>query len=608
MIGAKNTNKVYKTHQKNTITLYVFVSPFNHIMNVLSLVQGFFGLTSLDSRIQPKKNIPSQPSKWNSLEFKIYMAICVLVVPNMFYTTIKATSEYNENYQSFSRLLSKGWIFGRKVDNSDQQYSFFRNNFLLLSMVASGHVLLKKLMVDYIIPGNNKILFDFFFGFIFLFVLHGINMVKILFLIGMLHGFTYIFIKQKQYKIGKIALFFFGVGTLFFNVKFRKWKFADIIPIFGFMDKMFKGIVARWDVFYNFMLLRVLSYELDLLEAEQLLALEKKEDTTEDTIELIESHTKGTTKKEVTKQEPITNDIERMSYRHNIKQYNVINQFAYLLYAPLLIAGPVVTFNDYLCQNKSSLPTTFKFKVVYMFRFLFCFLTMEVLLHYTYVVALSKFKAWEGLSSYQISMIGLFNLNLVWLKLLIPWRFFRLWSLLDNMDPPENMLRCMNNNFSALQFWRSWHRSFNKWVVRYIYIPLGGSKNRVLASLCVFTFVAIWHDIELKLLIWGWMIVLFLIPEIFLSSFTYKLLGHKPKVYRLVTGAGCVVNVWLMMIANIFGFCLGQDGTKKFLNDLFYTMNGLIFFVISSGCLFIAIQIMFEIREQEKRAGINAKC
>ena len=157
-------------------------------MSILSLAQGFFGLTSLDNRIQPKKNVNGQPSKWKSLEFKLYIALCVIVVPNMFYTTITATSEYNQNYQSFSRLLSKGWLFGRKVDNSDQQYRFFRDNFLLLSGVATGHVLLKKLLVDYLLPGNKRILFDFVFGFIFLFVLHGINMIKILFLIGMLHG------------------------------------------------------------------------------------------------------------------------------------------------------------------------------------------------------------------------------------------------------------------------------------------------------------------------------------------------------------------------------------------------------------------------------------
>jgi hypothetical protein len=52
------------------------------------------------------------------------------------------------------------------------------------------------------------------------------------------------------------------------------------------------------------------------------------------------------------------------------------------------------------------------------------------------------------------------------LQLLIPWRFFRLWALADGMDPPENMVRCMANNYSCNGFWRSWHRSYNLWVVR----------------------------------------------------------------------------------------------------------------------------------------------
>jgi D-alanyl-lipoteichoic acid acyltransferase DltB (MBOAT superfamily) len=30
----------------------------------------------------------------------------------------------------------------------------------------------------------------------------------------------------------------------------------------------------------------------------------------------------------------------------------------------------------------------------------------------------------------------------------------------------------------------------------------------------VFTFVALWHDIQLNLLAWGWLICLFLLPEI----------------------------------------------------------------------------------------------
>src|SRR5437763_12657985 len=84
----------------------------------------------------------------------------------------------------------------------------------------------------------------------------------------------------------------------------------------------------------------------------------------------------------------------------------------------------------------------------------------------------------------------------------------------DTIETPENMLRCMSNNYSAMAFWRAWHRSFNRWIIRYIYIPLGGSKRPIINTLAVFTFVAIWHDISLKLLAWGWLVTLFILPEV----------------------------------------------------------------------------------------------
>lgn len=55
-------------------------------------------------------------------------------------------------------------------------------------------------------------------------------------------------------------------------------------------------------------------------------------------------------------------------------------------------------------------------------------------------------------------------------QLLIPWRFFRLWALADGLDPPENMVRCMANNYSAFGFWRAWHRSYNLWIIRYLHL------------------------------------------------------------------------------------------------------------------------------------------
>lgn len=56
--------------------------------------------------------------------------------------------------------------------------------------------------------------------------------------------------------------------------------------------------------------------------------------------------------------------------------------------------------------------------------------------------------------------------------------------------------------------------SINLITIRYIYVPVGGSKNVIPATLLVFTFVALWHDLSFKLLAWGWLVSLFLVPEI----------------------------------------------------------------------------------------------
>lgn len=49
---------------------------------------------------------------------------------------------------------------------------------------------------------------------------------------------------------------------------------------------------------------------------------------------------------------------------------------------------------------------------------------------------------------------------------------------------------------------------------RYIYIPLGGTRNVLASSVLIFTFVALWHDLSFRLLAWGWLVSLFLVPEL----------------------------------------------------------------------------------------------
>jgi D-alanyl-lipoteichoic acid acyltransferase DltB (MBOAT superfamily) len=312
-------------------------------------------------------------------------------------------------------------------------------------------------------------------------------------------------------------------------------------------------------------------------------------------------------------------ELDRVRTPAKDKDYSFRNYIAYTLYAPLYLAGPILTFNDYIYQARHKLPSVSMDRtVMYAIRFVIVLLTMEVMIHYIYAVAIAKADPdWSLYSPFQLSMLGYFHLHHIWLKLLILWRFFRLWSLIDGIDPPENMVRCMSDNYSALAFWRGWHRSYNRWVVRYLYVPLGGSvgtglwgKIRSLVNyVAVFMFVAMWHDIDLRLVMWGWLITLFVLPEIIATvMFPAKKWKDRPEMYRVLCGIGAIGNILMMMVANLVGYAIGLEGLKGLVHGIFGSAGGVALFVAACGCLFIGVQLMFETREEERRQGIRMKC
>ena len=313
---------------------------------------------------------------------------------------------------------------------------------------------------------------------------------------------------------------------------------------------------------------------------------------------------------------------ERVSTPAKPSDYNLRSYLAYALYSPLYLAGPILTFNDYISQQRYQLSSVTHDRTnLYAIRFGLVLLCMELVMHYIYAVAIFQAKPdWNAYTPFQLSMLGYFNLHIIWLKLLIPWRFFRLWALLDGIDPPENMVRCMSDNYSTLAFWRGWHRSLNRWVVRYIHVPLQkmggkGSSSGMVGHLkhigsfiVVFTFVALWHDINLQLLMWGWLITIFVLPEIVATLGFPTRLKREPTTYRILCGIGAVINILMMMIANLVGFAVGVDGLKGLVNGIVGSAAGVAFVAAACGTLFVGTQVMFEVREQEKREGIRMSC
>ncbi|KAF8979536.1 glycerol transporter [Entomortierella lignicola] len=532
----------------------------------------------------------TNPSLWNTKEFYFYYLVFITCVPYMFKTAHDASAESNPNYDSYKDLLSDGF-FGYKVDNSDEQYANFRNNLPVLVTVLCIYLPLSHLFRRYFVPVTPiksplqplyRTYFFLAFSFAYLYFLNGNSILKILTIVSL------------NYAIAKLggsarwtpaATWIFNVSILFLNESYQGYTFAGFHKSLAWLDG-YTGVNSRWDVNFNFTMLRLVSFNMDYYWA-----LRQKDETP----------------KEERPKIPET-DKERVSTPNFIEDYNFTNYLAFTLYAPLYVAGPIMTFNDFVSQLRYPKDIPVKTLLKWVARLINALLTMEFTMHYMHMVAISKRQAWVNDPTLQICMIGLFNLVLIWLKLMIIWRFFRLWALLDGIEAPENMIRCVVNNYSALGFWRSWHKSYNLWILRYIYIPLGGTRNALYNIWVVFTFVAVWHDIQLKLLAWGWLVSLFILPEIIAGQiFSKKKWGSSP-YYRHICAAGAVGNILLMMIANLVGFCIGLEGVKLMLYDLFSTVQGWTTMICCFCAIFVCAQLQFEVREDEKRRGIFLNC
>jgi protein-cysteine N-palmitoyltransferase HHAT len=562
------------------------------------------------------------------------------------YLAVVAVSQPNSpNYSKYEDLLSDGWLFGRKVDNSDGQYAGFRDNVSYLTLLVVFHPLARRgyeaLMgrsktTQANRPGRTnssnssaeqrlryRLTFDFYSSLIFISALHGFSAFKILIILYI----NFSIANRIPREAIPAVTWIFNICILFANELTRGYSYGSIMesmaPFYAeagnwgkFLDS-WGGIIPRWDVSFNITVLRLISFNMDHYWAMDRSRSGSPLEVSPITARMRWRRTDHLKKKQL---DPASfSERDRVSVPAPARFFNSFPTYlAYALYPPLYIAGPILTFNDYLSQSTYQAPSIdLRRTALYGIRFLLTLFCMEFLLHTIYVVAISKASPdWSAYTPFQLSMLAYFNLHIIWLKLLLPWRFFRFWSLIDGIDPPENVIRCMSDNYSAQQFWRAWHRSYNRWIVRYIYIPLGGgagggtSTIRGIANmLAVFTFVALWHDINLRLLMWGWLVVLFVLPEVLATmAFPRNKWESRPTAYRMICGVGAVGNILMMMAANLVGFAVGLDGLKGLIAGIVGSWQGGLFMLGACGALFVGAQVMFEHREEEKRKGIRLKC
>ena len=130
-------------------------------------------------------------------------------------------------------------------------------------------------------------------------------------------------------------------------------------------------------------------------------------------------------------------------------------------------------------------------------------------------------------------------------------------------------------SLSIREFWDRWHMSLTNFLTRYIYIPLGGSRNgRLLTwrnTMLVFLISGLWHGSAPSFLIWGAL-------HGFLSLLNREAAGiweKVPRILRWLSTFLCVNLLWLLFRAQSISKFLGILKTM-FLGGTFSVSSALL--------------------------------
>ena len=133
-----------------------------------------------------------------------------------------------------------------------------------------------------------------------------------------------------------------------------------------------------------------------------------------------------------------------------------------------------------------------------------------------------------------------------------------------------------------------------------MYIPMGGRSTRMGNIWLIFLFVALWHDMEMKLIAWGLLNAFFYTLEVsgsyFMNSeFVQKNLSSNAITYiGLFSGATYII---ILVMVNLLGYSMmGTDGTSLVFSKLL-SYEGFRVVVISYYFLVNGVNLMSYITE-----------
>ncbi|MCF0146225.1 MAG: MBOAT family protein [Eubacterium sp.] len=237
-------------------------------------------------------------------------------------------------------------------------------------------------------------------------------------------------------------------------------------------------------------------------------------------------------------------------YRNEIKKTDAIDYISFILYFPKLLMGPLMDPVDFVEQYNNAALKKVDWNNIASGLKIFSFgLLKKLLLADTFARAVS----W-GFSNYEAAT------PVDWILVTLFYTFEIYFDFSGYSDMAVGISKMLNItlpiNFdspykaiSIRDFWKRWHISLTKFLTKYIFIPLGGSRKGLLFTclntMIVFLVSGIWHGANWTFILWGLLHGAFSILDRFIDKSPKKI--FEPARWLLTF---IIVNVlWLLFRA-----------------------------------------------------------
>ncbi|XP_069911349.1 protein-cysteine N-palmitoyltransferase HHAT isoform X2 [Oryctolagus cuniculus] len=181
--------------------------------------------------------------------------------------------------------------------------------------------------------------------------------------------------------------------------------------------------------------------------------------------------------------------------------YSLPWMLAYVFYYPVFHNGPILSFPEFIQQMQQQELCSLKTRLCILGRGLsrlVCWWGLaELMARLMYMHAIyGSIPLLGAVSCWTLGGLALAHVLFFYVKYLVLFGVPALLMRLDGLVPPP-LPRCVSTMFSFTGMWRYFDVGLHNFLIRYVYVPLGGSQRGVLGTLfstaMTFAFVSYWH-------------------------------------------------------------------------------------------------------------------